>query len=80
MYVRVCTNCLSNYLVFAAMAGYIRGVYGCVTVMRLSGWYDSRKWLLLVTLRRSPEWTVLTEADKKSLGLNFEDDGEFWRV
>jgi len=27
---------------------------------------------------RSPEWKALSEEDKKSLGLTFEDDGEFW--
>uniref|UniRef100_A0A0B7AEW7 Calpain-3 n=1 Tax=Arion vulgaris TaxID=1028688 RepID=A0A0B7AEW7_9EUPU len=26
----------------------------------------------------SREWSLLSEAEKKELGLNFEDDGEFW--
>jgi len=48
--------------------------------VQLSGWYIKLEWLLLLSLVRSPEWTVLTEADKKSLGLTFEDDGESWQV
>ena len=29
---------------------------------------------------RSPLWTMISDAEKSSLGLVFDDDGEFWYV
>jgi len=36
--------------------------------------------LFIILSDRSDEWKSLSEADKKEIGLIFEDDGEFWYV
>ena len=32
----------------------------------------------LVVSLRSPEWSKLSDRDKRDMDLTFEDDGEFW--
>ena len=42
--------------------------------------YESSKvWcVLFVLFDRSPEWSKVSESQRKSLGIVNEDDGEFW--
>ena len=36
--------------------------------------------ILICSFCRSPEWKLISDAERKNLGLTFDDDGEFWLV
>src|SRR6218665_2182235 len=63
-----------------ALYVYTYEYYVCVSAAYKNIIMYTIKCLIVILMPRSAEWMDLTEADKKSLGLTFEDDGEFWQV
>ena len=39
---------------------------------------SATKWQTSLLLSRSREWQQVSDKEKKRIGLEFEDDGEFW--
>ncbi|PAA60754.1 hypothetical protein BOX15_Mlig019924g1 [Macrostomum lignano] len=56
----------------------LRGKKGAVQLLRIRNpWGNEAEWKGAWG-DSSPEWSILSEDEKKKMGLSFDDDGEFW--
>ena len=62
-------NKLSKFLYFVIFVESVKQVTNYISIMII---------VLLYGLFRSPEWNSISKEEKATMGLTFENDGEFW--